>query len=339
MGGNALKNIVTRRYSKDEYFAYFKKIEGDFESLFGPGSVKLIPAYKDKDSFGDMDLLFSPNIPRHQLWLLEAEALVVNFYGLKKNQYHKNGNVFSFAPHDFQIDLIGTDVHSVDAALNYFAYNDMSNLLGRLTHKLGIKLGHSGLSIVVRSPTDDSNILSEIELSKNYSDALDILGLSAKRYDAGFNSLEDIFEFVASSKFFNRDVFLLDNRNHIGRTRDRKRPTYSKFLEWIEETNPSNNYIFEEKNEGGYGLREPFFSEIVLKRYPFVEQKVIDLVKKDLVNRNFKKQFNGVIVGAMTGLSGKALGAFMSSIKFSELERHIINEDMVKAKVKSALNK
>lgn len=336
MGGNALK-VKTRRYSRDEYFAYFEKIEEDFKSLFGSGSIRLIPAYKDKDSFGDMDLVFNPSMSL--MSPSEAEELVINFYGLNKDQYHKNGNVFSFAPDDFQIDLISTRREYVPAAVAYFSYNDLSNLLGRLTHKLGMKLGHTGLSMIIRSPTDGDCILGEIELSYVYADALDILGLSVKRYEEGFDSLEDIFEFVASSKFFNGDVFLLDNRNNISRTRDRKRPTYSKFLKWIEETNPPNNFVFEEKKEGGHGLREPFFSEIVLKRFPFVEKMIIDLVKKDLVNRNFKKQFNGEIVSAMTGLNGKALGAFMASIHFSELERHIINPDMVVSKVNSARGK
>lgn len=331
MGGNALKAIETRRYSKEEYENYFKKISHDFLDMFEFHSIRLIPAYSSKDSFGDMDLIFSTNVA-------DPYSEIIEYYNLDKDRYVKNGDVFSFAPDDFQIDLIRTEKDYIGSAWCYFAYNDLSNLLGRLTHKLGIKLGHKGLSMVIRSPNDDSNVLGEIELSNRYADALDILGLSVERYSRGFDTLEDIFEYVASSKFFNGDVFLLDNRNNISRTRDRKRPTYSKFLEWIQNVQPKNNYIFAEKREGGHGIREPYFSDIILKMYPSVKQKIIELIEADLVKRNFKRYFNGEIVRELSGFKENwQLGALMGRIQFSQLERRMINEDMVKAKVNVAL--
>lgn len=332
MGGNAIKNVTTRRYSKSEYMDYFVKISKEFKKIFGKDVVQLIPAYGQKESFGDMDLIFYPddfNI---------AVRKIIKHYHLTQNQWARNTGILSFAPDDFQIDLIYTERHNVSAALMYFAYNDMSNLLGRLTHKLGIKLGHKGLSIVLRSPNNPSQFLREITLSNNYYAGLDILGLSIPRYMEGFDTLEEIFEYVASSKYFNKDAFLLDNRNHIARTRDHKRPTYTKFLQWIIETQPKDNFVFDKTDsKGGYNLREPFFHDVILPRYPSVEYEIIGIIEEDLVNQNFKKYFNGGVVSYLSGLEGRELGMLMSKIEFSDLERHMINDEMVKVKVSEKL--
>ena len=59
MGGNALKNTETRRYSEDEYFAIQPKIFNKLMLIEQGSSCYLIPAYCSKTSFGDMDILYT----------------------------------------------------------------------------------------------------------------------------------------------------------------------------------------------------------------------------------------------------------------------------------------
>lgn len=56
MGGNALKNTVTRRYQRDEYL----QVEREVVALIGPLVAALhIPRYfPAKKSFGDLDIVF-----------------------------------------------------------------------------------------------------------------------------------------------------------------------------------------------------------------------------------------------------------------------------------------
>lgn len=60
MGGNALKNCYTRRYSSNEYHNLKRQV---LTKLIHKNSfvilAKVIPVYRNKESFGDMDILYS----------------------------------------------------------------------------------------------------------------------------------------------------------------------------------------------------------------------------------------------------------------------------------------
>lgn len=317
MGGNALKQYHTTRLEKDEYFLVCEKFSSLFYEAFG-FIPQLITAYKNKPSFGDADfLLDSKDLPPN--WVEKVKET----FKLDSNQYSKNGDVLSVGFMNFQIDLIV--VKDICAAYFYFSYNDFGNLIGRLGHKLGIKIGHNGLSIIVRHKALSDHVLKEIHLSSNYEDILEILGLDIERYNEGFNELDDIFNYVSSSKWFNNDIYLFENRNSISRVRDKKRETYNKFLTWCSENKPTNKHVFEEKTElGGYSLRLPYYETIVLKKWPWVKPIVEEVITNFELNEQFKKVFNGNIVTKNTGYTGKTLGAFMAKMK------ETINEDTKK---------
>lgn len=268
MGGNALSHC-TRRYQRQEYFELTKKLQSALEQITNT-RVALIPAYTSKESFGDADFLVKTKPD-------------VDVLGLIKNQFNdsefvKNGNVLSIAMEELQVDLIATDGLYFQSSLDYFSYNDLHNLTGRLLHKLGIKHGHKGLSLVVRHKDRSDHILKEIFLEHMFAKekAYEILGL-----DVNFipETEDDIYKFVASSKFFDPDIFLLENRNNDSRTRDKKRKIYNGFLEWCRDNPDSKKFSFPEKNErGGHSLREPFYTDIVLKMWPWVEHHVNELM-------------------------------------------------------------
>jgi hypothetical protein len=90
-------------------------------------------------------------------------------------------------------------------------------------------------SRVIRGCRDGDYMFREILLTREYEAALFFLGYDPERFREGFENLEDIFKYVAGSRYFNRDIFLLENRNAQSRIRDRKRPTYTKFLTWCED--------------------------------------------------------------------------------------------------------
>lgn len=234
MGGNALKSTV--RLLAHDYYVVASLVESKLKLMFS--EVSVIPSYANKESFGDLDILV--NI--HGVETKWVDLVRTHF---KPDQLIKNGNVVSFSfPVDykvFQVDLIASSAELFKTSLFYFSYNDFGNLLGRLSHKLGLKFGHTGLHYVVR----DSKVqgTQEILITRDPSQILAILGLSYERYSLGFKTLDEIFNYVSSSKFFNPDIYLLDNLNHGSRIRDRKRETYRKFLEWCANTK-LNHYEF-----------------------------------------------------------------------------------------------
>ena len=56
------------------------------------------------------------------------------------------------------------------------------------------------------------HVLASIELHQNAPEVFDFLGYDYAKWQQGFQNLEDIFEFVVSSKWFSSEIFLLKNR-------------------------------------------------------------------------------------------------------------------------------
>lgn len=187
-----------------------------------------------------------------------------------------------------------------------FMWSDLGNLIGRIAHAGYTAHKHDGLYFYFR---DQDYMFREIVLTRDYSRALEYLGYDPEWFGRGFNTLEDIFEFAASSKFFNRDIFLLENRNAVARVRDKKRPAYMGFLKWCEAHPDLPGYVFSEDKTSWLPRLFEFFPEFK-DQY---EQAVKDLARQ----RELKTRFNGALVSRITGLEGKELGGFMKRFKES----------------------
>ncbi|HET8685888.1 MAG TPA: hypothetical protein VFM18_04405 [Methanosarcina sp.] len=292
MGGNAL-SFETRRVTRDEYFYLVEGIKYKLNT-FGVLACADIPAYKTKPDFGDIDILVVSEKPNKDKWIRELFN--------PKEIYH-NSNVFSFDYHGVQVDLIFTKLNDFQSSIDYFSFNDLGNLLGRVYHKMGLRFGHDGLTLVVR---DDTQVVGEIELSKNIDEILTFGGYDPIRYHQGFETKLDIFKFAASSPYYNYEIFDLDNRNYRARTRDRKRPTYTEFLVWAQENATETGYEWN-SNKAAYLPR-------ILHTFNKIDE-FSNLLKQHSLRLQFKEKFNGNIVAKLTGLQGKQLGAFMAQFK------------------------
>lgn len=308
MGGNALKDYETSRLAEDEYRAVVKEFSDIFEDIFGFLPVE-VAAYRTKETFGDADLLLeSSKLPPN--W----KDILRNTYNLTDNMYFSNGDVTSIGFKNFQFDLIKTN--NIYASKFYLDYNDISNLIGRIHHKLGVKFGFDGLSVIVRHKERSDHIIEKVFLTDDHRTIYDIVGLDYDRYLEGFDTLEDIFEFVASSKYFDPDIYQFDNRSQKARMRDKKRITYHKFLQWIDEHEPESKHSFANKSElGGYSIRMPYYETELLPRFPWLKDRVDNIIHNFELDLKFKEIYNGKIVSDLTGYTGKTLGAFMSKIK------------------------
>lgn len=298
MGGNCIKNPYIRRYNTDEYFKLcddvIRKISfGDNTWL----SVEVIPSYRNKESFGDMDILYSTFTERPftknkiQEMFPDTKEIVVNT------------NVTSFEYKEFQIDLIHVSNDIVDYAVNYFSFSDLGNLIGRIAHRFGLKHGHKGLFLPLR---DGDNKFAEILLTDDYSTALKFLDLDPVKFKQGFDDLEDIFQYVTSSKWFHPDSYDLAERSHMHRTRDKKRVTYQKFLEHIKNWQGEVIPINRNKQE---------YLEQIFDFFPGTQQQFKEKMAEISMNRIYKEKFNGILVSKITDLREKELGEFMKSLR------------------------
>lgn len=294
MGGNALKNIEVTRMTLEE----FNETKDKVQRVIAECSLQSdIPKYfKNKDSFGDVDIVVKIKNQHDQELCIEH---IKNCF--KPRDFYKNSNVFSFDCYNHQVDLIFTPEQHYKTSLNYLSYNDLFNLLGRLAHKLGLKLGHKGLQVIVKR---GNYKLGEATLTKDLELILGILDVDYKRYQEGFNTKEEIFDFVMASMYFSNDIFAFENLNHINRTRNKKRAVYTEFVEYT--STRSKNGLKPDKEK---------FVKRILKKFPEANQAVIKLEKLRTRQLAVKEIFNGDIVAEVKGVSGIELGKWMKHFK------------------------
>lgn len=296
MGGNALSRPSTR-LQKVDYERVAADVVARLKATYPDNRVYAIESYRSKPSFGDLDVLvestgYDPHVAAAALGVVEVV---------------RNGTVTSMglrlrpdleAPDDqlFQVDLISSPPVEFDFSSYYFRYSDMGNLLGRVSHAMSLALRHDGLVLYMR---DGTHQFANIMVSRDFSQALDFLGYDSKRYFEGFEDLEEIFQYVSSTPYFNPDIFLLANRNAHARVRDRKRPTYTAFLKWCEERPELRKFVMPEDKAEWLPRVFEFFPHVRAEH-----QAALDALAE---RRAVSAKFNGAWVSELTGLKGLEL--------------------------------
>lgn len=309
MGGNALSK-PSIRLPKDKFSLLSRDLVAKSQTYLLDSRVAEVIAYYSKESFGDLDLIVGcPNSA------YDRQALAKHL-GATEIQLHASKSlVTSFGVQTdmgvFQVDLLKVSEKGFNYACQYYAFNDLGNLLGRIAHKFGCKHGYEGLLLPVRV---GDYLVEEITLTQDYAKALEFMGYTFEDYRSGFYTPTEIFEFVSSSKYFNPEIYLLHNRNHKARVRDAKRKTYQEFLAWCEKLPKTESYEFSSTKADYLGKIFEFFPEAKLSY-----ESVLDRVNHAA---QAKVKFNGILVGVWTGLEGKELGGFMTTVRerFSELD-------------------
>jgi hypothetical protein len=317
MGGNALSSSGATRCSRDVAMQVLEDFQTRFARITAHlgSAARVVPiaAYRQKPDFGDLDVLVDSRVFQSMPPQSVVEALS-DAYGAAL-PWVKNGPVLSVGlplPGDgkcLQLDLISTPAAEFDFGLGYFSWNDMGNLVGRVAHKMGLKFGHDGLWLPMR---DGTNLHDELLVTRDFCCALSFLGFDADRWKQGFDSLEEIYQFVASGKRFNPELYPLEHRNHTARVRDKKRPVYMGFLRWIEEQPSLHRYSWMQDKSA--------YLPDVLAAFPALQSDYDRSLAKLAQAKAIRACFNGEIVAQITGLTGKSLGEFMAHFKREKAE-------------------
>lgn len=313
MGGHALKAIETRRVDREEYTRISHAVLRSLHGFFAAEERKIrdLPSYRTKDTFGDLDILIETFAGDSY----DYRTVITGLFAPR--QIVHNGNCYSFDYLNFQVDLILIPRGDFETAYAYYSWNDLGNLAGRLFKKLGFKYGHRGLSYMFRDRDESHCVYAEVVVSSDIKKILDFADLDYERFSKGFDSMEEMFRWVSGSRYFNKDIFLLHNRNHVSRIRDRKRKMYNLFLKWCTAHDDLPAYPWKEMREQDGYAGQPEFLQAALEHFEGFADRYLAIVDKHEKDLKVKEKFNGEIVGKLTGLSGKELGLFMASLMAS----------------------
>lgn len=319
MGGNAL-SVTAVRLTKKNFERVSAECVKRLQACMPGNRIAVIPSYRGKPDFGDCDILVSSAGYDREAAAAALDATEVVPNGpttsmgivVRDESGAVGGNVF-------QVDLIEIEDEAFDYALGYFGMNDTGNLIGRTAHRAGLAHKHNGLYYFVR---DGDYLFREICLTREHDVALRFLGYDPARLHAGFDTLEEIFEYVAGSTFFNRDIFLLENRNAKARERDRKRPTYMAFLTWCEARPDLPAYQYPDDKAA--------WLPRIAEHFPHFQAEFNRALQDKADDARVKERYSGKWVSGLTGMEGKALGALMTNIKASfesldAMRRFILN--------------
>lgn len=320
MGGNAFGPNKSVRLNKAEYLTAADTVSKVLRQF--PITFDLIQSYRSKDSFGDMDIIYTTDIEGYSF----VDEFLKQIYGLGEllksddESTNKvlaelkvvNGPVTSVLiptkQGTFQVDFIRVKKETYNFSYHYFNYNDLGNFLGRVFHKAGFKLGHDGLKYVVR--INETQVLAELLVTPLWLSAMQFMGYD-RYFSTTFHTVEDLFQFALSSPYANKDIFLLENRNHTSRVRDRKRKNYSMLLSFLNDPETKcENFDWSDKER----LQREFLHKAFYRWTSFRED--YERVFRELKEReDYKSKLNGEVVQEVTGLRGKELGQFMSRFK------------------------
>lgn len=267
MGGNATKHFGTQRVNKQKFEQCCNMLNNMLQQYVIEQNLQtkekfcVIESYHDKQDFGDIDFLST--IDRQIFEKLVEKTENINI--VAKAEQFSYAIEFKLASDELvfvQVDYIKSNLEDFDFSKNFFAFNDLGNLIGRIAAQAGFSFGFDGLKrkIYVDNRGDIINDLYSNEISvtslvenarlfknelnrailktsiivtKDFDNALKFLGFDVERFKQGFNNMNEVFEFVVSSTFFNKDAFLFENRNHKARARDKKRSNYLAALEYF----------------------------------------------------------------------------------------------------------
>ncbi len=265
-----------------------------------PGAYRIPRFYADKPDFGDMDVLVAsrPDWDR----LRERFVADLGITGVKSV-----GHVYSTAYRGLQTDFFAVPAAYLDTQYDFMSFNDVGNFIGRMCRRFELKWGERGLAYVYRRAS--GNYVADLELSRDFAPVCAFLGLDHARWQAGFASLEAVFDWVVASRYFSVAPYL-DVRGDLAR-RIQVRPNVERFVAYLRERGIERRFQFEER-AAYLPLVVAAFPDADLpgqiERERAAEARAVAVAGK----------FNGKrVMQLVPGLVGEPLGEFIRSFRAS----------------------
>ena len=356
MGGNLLKNwdLPDKRLNVKDYerlkHEVVNRLELDirrrltispYDYITYDHKIGVAPAVRNKESHGDLDIIIGldQNLTApttdwaacHQAHNNTADYIEMRF-GYAP---HINSNVYSFPYDGFQVDITFVPLEEYRGSINYTSWGDLGNIMGCTYQKLGLHYGHNGLQLWVRQGMFDDNIpwsdadhiYGKVTATRNTAEIFRIGDFDYDHWKLGFDTEEQVFEFVSASSYFDPAMFQINNLNHTNRTRNRKRGRYMRFLEWLGKywSNYTPGFIPAKKDVSLY----------VQSTFPHVRTAVDEYRFKHTLSKAVSEKINGNVVKQLFPmLSGKDVGAVMDEMrKIPQDKILMMSEEMIRDKV------
>lgn len=304
----------TKRFER----AAFELYKNDIFSILERNNIEFFSPfyYVNKESFGDLDIVLKAPF---------SKDIIFKMFKIKESDYKCNSNVQSICYRDMQIDFIAISPDKYQMAIDYYSWADLSILLGRFFKKFNLTYGIDGLYYNYNSKIDGSyKNIGNIFISKDMKDILSFFGLSYSKFESGFKTKQDVFDYISSSALFNPAHFI---STKISNNKNRSQIIYDDLVKYVSSQKkqyPSTDILSTE-----------IITNMIDKHFVNVDfsNKLIRMTDKEKQIIANAEKFNGNIVMSLTSLKGKELGDFIVKFKeyayknygFSDFDEYVFN--------------
>ncbi|KIM65934.1 hypothetical protein SCLCIDRAFT_423178 [Scleroderma citrinum Foug A] len=281
--------------------------------------VEVPPEAPAKKDHGDIDFVVSrpvqgmevnPALVSRTLGAVKSVELDSNrtsHYALEMSQddmllfSHSLQRPFPVEKAYVQVDVrVCLDDEEVERLMVLHGYGDLGIMIGAIVRSHGLSLSTKGLK--APSPPPDPPIL----LSSSPRAIFDFLGLSMNRWNEGFTTIEDIFVFASTSRFFDPRRFRAPQMPAFDKTVT-ERTMYRDFRLWAKNKELTAVHRLEDKRDR--------VEEALLH---FGKKGEWDAAAHMRYTRSWlKSNFNGKLVAEWTGLGWKGVKAVMDDVRAS----------------------
>lgn len=309
MGGNLFK---LGRLPRREYLEIESEIRHYLDKKLG-AFYRIPRYYGDKPDFGDLDIIVSDAVLKKDWDKIRGEIIA----DLGVTQSKAIGHVFSTVYKNFQVDYFLTPEASFETLYNFFCFNDLGNLLGKICRRFNLKHGQNGLAYVFRR--NDGNYKKDLLLTTDFAEICRFLQVDYEKWKAGFANLPEMFEWVMVSPYFSVEPYL--NPSKTLENRAQERTTMAKFFAYVKENKITKAYPYLENRDDYI----PWIAE------SFPAARLIEKIaaEKELERQtnHIREKFNGqLLMRLRPDLEGKKLGEFIIGFKrqFSDFDGFIL---------------
>lgn len=279
MGGNAFSK--TERMSAEKYV----KKENEILNLLVSNGVSCItiPYIKNKKDFGDIDLIVDASYPYDEV------LRIANPDEIKEN-ISRNGESVQTSikknSDNHQIDLIFMKKGEMDFARNWLAWGGLGDFFEQIYKKLGFKLSSRGLFYNMKGNDGSTH---PIQVTDSFEKAMDLLGADMKRINQGFDTQEELFDFIMGNEYFSPVVFLLGDQKE----NKPKRKMAADFDEHIKSNMKHHSFYMNYRDMEQ--VKSIFFKKVIA-RNPGFKKRYEFFREQDEKEKFIKTKLNGSLV-------------------------------------------
>ncbi|KAI0785256.1 hypothetical protein C8Q75DRAFT_686109, partial [Abortiporus biennis] len=229
----------------------------------------------------------------------------------------------------YQVDVhVCPDKDHFDRVEFFKSYGDLGMIVGLICRSIGLSFSSNGLrvqKIIIESQFSDplpTYPQITFHLSKDFPDILSFLGLSLDRWKQGFATQSDVFQWVASSPYFDpRLLSRADTANNARRKARDARPMYQNFLKYVRSiagtSNNGDTQVHDPssvKEKGKHRERKQAIMSNVLTRYG--KRALYDaLLRVASIKQHVKDVYTGRLVTEWTGVQGTPVRWIMNEVE------------------------